>query len=63
MIFATGDCHGEEGRFKYMDSLMEKTLTENDKLIVCDDFGYISDDSYPERMFLRFMAEKPYQIL
>lgn len=63
MIYVTGDCHGEEGRFMYMDSAIEKELTENDKLIVCGDFGYISDDSYPERMFLRFMSEKPYQIL
>lgn len=63
MIYVTGDTHGEEGRFKYMDSAMEKTLTENDKLIICGDFGYISDDSYQERMFLRFMAEKTYQIL
>lgn len=63
MIYVTGDTHGEEERFKYMGSAMEKTLTENDKLIVCGDFGYISDDGYPERMFLRFMAEKVYQIL
>lgn len=63
MIFVTGDTHGEEGRFRYLDSPMEKLLTEGDKLIVCGDFGYISDDSYRERMFLRFMAEKPYQIL
>lgn len=63
MIYVTGDTHGEEGRFKYMDSAMERKLTENDKLIVCGDFGYISDGGYPERMFLRFMAEKKYQIL
>lgn len=25
MIFVTGDCHGEEGKFKYMDLAMEKT--------------------------------------
>lgn len=46
-----------------MDSVVEKTLTEKDKLIICGDFGYISDDSYKERQFLRFLAEKPYQIL
>lgn len=33
MIYVTGDCHGEEGRLKYMDSAIEKELTENDKLI------------------------------
>lgn len=63
MIYITGDTHGEEGRFQYTDSVIEKTLKENDKLIICGDWGYISDDSYKERLFLRFLAEKPYQIL
>ncbi len=63
MIVVTGDTPGEEGRFRYLDSPLEKNLGEDDKLIICGDFGYLSDDSYPERMFLRFMAEKPYQIL
>ncbi len=63
MLYVTGDTHGEEGRFQYMDSAIEKTLKEGDKLFVCGDFGYISDDSYPERQFLRFLCEKPYQIL
>lgn len=63
MLYVTGDTHGEEGRFLYMDSAIEKTLTKDDKLIVCGDWGYISDDSYRERQFLRFLTEKPYQIL
>lgn len=63
MIYVTGDCHGERARFQYKDSTIEKTLTQNDKLIVCGDFGYISDDSQSERKFLQFLAEKPYQIL
>lgn len=63
-IFAVGDTHGEEGRFTHPDSPIERTLTEKDKLIVCGDFGYISDDSYREHLFLRYLAEeKPYQIL
>lgn len=63
MLFVTGDTHGEEGRFQYMDGPIEKTLTAEDKLFVCGDFGYISDDSYRERLYLRFLAEKPYTIL
>lgn len=63
MLFVTGDTHGEESRFNCKNSIINKTLTEKDKLIVCGDWGYISDDSYPERQFLRFLLEKPYQIL
>lgn len=63
MLYITGDTHGEEDRFTGKDSVIEKTLTSNDKLIVCGDFGYISDDSYKERLFLRYLSEKPYQIL
>lgn len=64
MIYVTGDTHGEEARFLYMDSAIERTLTKDDKLIICGDFGYISNGGYQERLFLRTLAnEKPYQIL
>lgn len=64
MLYITGDTHGEEARFKYTDSVMDKTLKSSDKLVVCGDFGYLSDDSYMERLFLRYLADsKPYQIL
>ena len=64
MLYVTGDTHGEEGRFLYKKSAIERTLTSEDKLFICGDWGYISDDSYSERQFLRHLAtEKPYQIL
>jgi len=63
MLFVTGDTHGEINRFIYIESTIEKIMTANDKLVICGDWGYISDDSYRERQFLRFLAEKPYQIL
>lgn len=63
MLYVTGDTHGEEARFQYLDSAIERTLTKDDKLIVCGDWGYVSDNSYKERLFLRFLLEKPYQIL
>ena len=46
MLYVTGDTPGEEGRFLYKDSAIEKKLTENDKLIICGDFGYIWNDAY-----------------
>lgn len=63
-LYVTGDTHGEEGRFRYMDSEILRTLKEDDYLIICGDFGYIFDNSYRERRFLRFMAEDlPFKIL
>ncbi len=63
MLYITGDTHGEEQRFLYMDSIIDKTLKANDKLFITGDFGYVFTDSYRERRFLDFMAEKPYMIL
>lgn len=63
-LYVTGDTHGEEGRFRYRDSEILRTLKEDDYLIICGDFGYIFDNSYRERRFLRFMAEElPFRIL
>ncbi len=61
MIYITGDTHGEEARMR--DHILEKTLTKDDHLIITGDFGYISDDSYWERLYLRELLEKPYRIL
>lgn len=63
MIYVTGDTHGEPGRFTYPESCVEKKLTENDKLIICGDFGYIFKGDIREESFLDYMAKKPYQIL
>lgn len=63
MLYVTGDTHGMHDRFQHLDSEIETTLTENDKLFVCGDWGYILNDCYQERAFLQFLAEKPYQIL
>ena len=56
-LYVTGDTHGEEGRFRYMNSEILKTLKEDDYLIICGDFGYIFNNSYRERTFLKYMAE------
>lgn len=63
MLYITGDTHGDEDRFKKGISKYDKLLKKGDRLIVCGDFGYISDNSYKERMFLRDLSERDYQIL
>lgn len=64
MLYVTGDMHGEEGRFLYKDSEIDRNLDKGDSLFVCGDFGYIFDGTYRERKFLKFLAEnKPYRIL
>ncbi len=63
MLYVTGDTHGEENRFWYMDSTIEKILEKDDKLFIAGDWGYIRDDSCRERKFLKFLSEKPYLIL
>ena len=63
MLYITGDTHGETGRFLYKKSAIEKNLTENDKLIICGDFGYIWKNSDEEKKFLDYLAKKKYQIL
>lgn len=63
MLFITGDTHGEQGRFLYKDSEIEKTLTEEDKLFIAGDFGYIFLNTFEEQSYLTYLSEKPYQIL
>ena len=61
MLFVTGDTHGEEARFRNSESVLE-TLTEEDKLFIGGDFGYLGS-GYKEKSFLRYLKNKPYQIL
>lgn len=63
MLYVTGDTHGEQGRFQGKGSVIERTLTKEDKLFVCGDWGYIFEGNDTENKFLRFLSEKPYQIL
>lgn len=61
MIYVTGDTHGEQNRFLYSD--WEKSLTANDYLIVCGDFGYIFLNDFSENRFLDDLENRPYTIL
>lgn len=63
MLYITGDTHGEITRFMYADSVIERTLTASDKLIIAGDFGYLFEGNFRERQSLDFLAQKSYMIL
>ena len=59
VIYVTGDTHGEFKRFK------NKIFHANaeDTVIICGDFGGLWDNSPTEKYWLKWLCEKPYQIL
>lgn len=64
MIYITGDTHGDINRFSSVHIPKERTLTENDYVIVCGDFGFIWDNDATEKMWLDGLeSEKKYTIL
>jgi len=62
MFAVTGDTHGEEGRFWYVEEPNEKYLKQGDYFFICGDFGYLYEDTQKERDFLDYLAKKPYTI-
>ena len=63
MIHFTGDIHGEQDRFT--DKMLkygEAEWNENDYLLIGGDFGMIFLDNLDERLFLDYLAQKPYTI-
>ena len=69
MIYVSGDTHGEIGRFCERNMPGESTWGEQDKLIICGDFGFVfAPEEYEsamrqERWKLDQLEKKPYQIL
>lgn len=62
-IYITGDTHGEFTRFK-KDIFYEQTsLTKNDYVIICGDFGGVWDGSPTDRYWLNWLEEKPFTTL
>ena len=62
MVFVTGDCHAEYGKFSVQRFPEQKELTRDDIVIVCGDFGIWHDDK-TERYNLNWLAEKPFTIV
>ena len=61
MVYVTGDCHGDFGRFSKKAFPEQKDLSRDDIVIVCGDFGLWEDDAN-ERYWLDWLSEKPFFI-
>lgn len=61
MIFVTGDCHGEWGRFSTDSFYEQKDMTRDDFVLCCGDFG-IWHDTKNERLWLDWLERKPFTI-
>ena len=63
MMYITGDVHGDINRFSEAFILNETSLTKDDYLIICGDFGFIFLNDNEEKEWLDALAKKPYNIL
>ena len=67
MIYITGDTHGDFKRRFNTDSFPEqKSMTKDDYLIICGDFGEIWDqetESRNEKYWFKWFEERPYTLL
>lgn len=66
MIYITGDCHREFGRFSTKNFPEQKEMTKDDFVIICGDFGGIWDkdkESKEEKYYLDWLAGKPFTTL
>ena len=62
MIFVTGDCHGDYGRFKTRAFLKQTELNKEDYVIVCGDFGYWKDTP-DQNYWLDWLNDKSFTTL
>ena len=61
MVFVTGDCHGEFNKFSTSSFPEQKSMSKNDIVIICGDFGGIWDkdkDSSYESYWLSWLDKK-----
>lgn len=64
-IYFTGDTHIpiDIGKLNYRRFRAGKTLTQNDYVIICGDFGGIWNQSHEEEYWLKWLAAKPFTTL
>ena len=62
MIFVTGDTHGDYTRFRTDIFPEQKTMTKDDYVIVCGDFG-LWDNSKQQKYRLDWLEKKPFTTL
>ncbi len=63
MIIITGDTHSEKDRFSELFIPDEKLLSGKDYVIVCGDFGFVSDTDERKKAVIDELEKKPYNIL
>lgn len=65
MIYITGDTHGDIDirKLTTRNFPQQRTMTKDDYLIICGDFGLLWDDSPSEHYWLRWLSKKPFTTL
>lgn len=66
MIYITGDCHQEFGRFNSRNFPEQKEMNKDDFVIVCGDFGGVwrmHEESEEEKWNLDWLETKPFSTL
>lgn len=67
MIFVTGDAHGgiDIGKLTSKKFITGNTLTKNDYVIICGDFGFIwkNEPDKTEKYWMKWFNEKPWTTL
>ncbi len=62
MIYLTGDCHGDYGRFSTENFPEQKEMSREDYVIVCGDFGYWDRSAWQE-WWRKWLSRKPFTLL
>ena len=60
MIFVTGDCHGDFGRFSTKEFPRQKELTKDDLVIILGDAAFVWEGSKEEKWWLDWFESKPF---
>ena len=66
MVYITGDCHADFSKFNTKNFPEQKTMTKDDYVIICGDFGGVwayMGASSKEEYWLKWLDEKPFTTL
>lgn len=63
MIYATGDTHGTFERFREEYFPEQATMTKDDYVIICGDFGGVWDGGKQENKRLDWLEQLPFTVL
>ena len=62
MVYVTGDCHGDFGRFDKEWFPEQSEMSRDDTVIICGDFGGIWNGGDEEEANLEFLSKLPFTI-